>query len=88
MVLHYNVNSTYVLHRPQPGQIGAYKEALERLNTSIAFEAADLDLAAAVSIFDFFVSSLTSRFRQDLSRQEQRNLPNSTRKSLPKGRQG
>jgi len=38
-----------VFYRPQPGQIGVYKDALERLNTSIAFNAADLDLAAAVS---------------------------------------
>lgn len=40
-----------VLHRPQTGQINVYQDALERLNTSIAFNAADLDLAAAVSSF-------------------------------------
>ena len=35
-------------YSPQSGQIGIYKDALERLNTSIAFNASDLDLVAAV----------------------------------------
>jgi len=39
-----------VLHRPQAGQINVYQDALERLNTSIAFNATDLDLPAAVSL--------------------------------------
>ena len=39
------------LHRPQPGQINVYQDALERLNTSIAFNATNLDLPAAVSSF-------------------------------------
>ena len=35
-------------YSPQSGQIGVYKDALERLNMSIAFNASDLDLVAAV----------------------------------------
>jgi hypothetical protein len=46
------------LNSPQSGQINVYKDALERLNTSIAFNASDLDLAKAVRLF--FVISSTS----------------------------
>ena len=42
-----------VQNSPQPGQIGVYRDALERLNTSIAFNAADLDLVATVSLIPF-----------------------------------
>ena len=35
---------------PQPGQIGIYKDALERLNSSIAFNASDTDLVQIVSV--------------------------------------
>lgn len=47
-LLQSGVPSIFTFDSPQPGQMNAYKDALERLNTSIAFNAADLDLPAAV----------------------------------------
>jgi exocyst complex protein 7 len=35
-------------HRPQPGQLNIYKDALERLNTSIAFNTTDMDISVTV----------------------------------------
>lgn len=40
--------STLSLHSPQPGQLDAYKDVLERLNTSIAFKSLDRDLGDTV----------------------------------------
>lgn len=35
---------------PQPGQLEAYREALERLNASIAFKSSEEDTSQAVSL--------------------------------------
>ena len=39
--------------RPQPGQFDAYKDALERLNASIAFKSLDRDSRDTVCAFSF-----------------------------------
>jgi hypothetical protein len=51
-----HLNSDRPLNTPQSGQIYVYKDALERLNTSIAFNASDLDLVKAVRLY-FVISS-------------------------------
>ena len=38
-----------VIPSPQPGQLETYKEALERLNASIAFKSSEEDTTQAVS---------------------------------------
>ena len=53
---HLHSDCRLFLYSPQAGQIGVYKDALERLNTSIAFNASDLDLAAAVWLMCFVIS--------------------------------
>ena len=37
-------------HSPQPGQLEIYKEALERLNASIAFKSSEEDTTQAVGL--------------------------------------
>lgn len=46
---------TLRVYSPQPGQLETYREALERLNASIAFKSSEEDTTQAVS-FEFFAS--------------------------------
>lgn len=45
------------LDSPQPNNLKAYKEALDRLNANIAFKAADRDTAETVRAFIVLVAS-------------------------------
>ncbi|PPQ78842.1 hypothetical protein CVT25_010628 [Psilocybe cyanescens] len=56
------VDESLILRGPQPGQIDVYKEALERLNTSIAFNAADLDLAHTARLVQTGAQKLTQLY--------------------------
>ncbi|KAF9556789.1 exocyst complex component, exo70 subunit [Agrocybe pediades] len=56
------VDESLILRGPQPGQFSAYKDALERLNTSIAFNAADLDLPAAARLVETGAKKLTQLY--------------------------
>ena len=40
-------------YSPQPGQLETYREALERLNASIAFKSSEEDTTQAVSFESF-----------------------------------
>ncbi|KAF8811734.1 hypothetical protein BYT27DRAFT_7276127 [Phlegmacium glaucopus] len=51
-----------ILRGPQSGQIGVYKDALERLNTSIAFNASDLDLRTAARLVETGAKKLTQLY--------------------------
>ncbi|KAH9477346.1 Exocyst complex component 7 [Psilocybe cubensis] len=55
-------DESLILRGPQPGQIAVYKEALERLNTSIAFNAADLDLAHTARLVQTGAQKLTQLY--------------------------
>ncbi|KIM35849.1 hypothetical protein M413DRAFT_449580 [Hebeloma cylindrosporum] len=56
------VDESLILRGPQTGQIDAYKDALERLNTSIAFNATDLDLPAAARLVETGAKKLTQLY--------------------------
>ncbi|KAF8148207.1 exocyst complex component, exo70 subunit [Crassisporium funariophilum] len=56
------VDEALILRGPQPGQINVYKDALERLNTSIAFNASDLDLAATARLVETGAKKLTQLY--------------------------
>lgn len=62
-------------YSPQPGQLETYKEALERLNASIAFKSSEEDTTQAVS-FEFFASfthftiASPGSYRRDWSHQD------------------
>ncbi|KAF8816737.1 exocyst complex component, exo70 subunit [Phlegmacium glaucopus] len=51
-----------ILRGPQSGQIGVYKDALERLNTGIAFNASDLDLRTAARLVESGAKKLTQLY--------------------------
>ncbi|KAJ3514001.1 hypothetical protein NLJ89_g2626 [Agrocybe chaxingu] len=51
-----------ILRGPQPGNLDVYKEALERLNTSIAFNSADQDLAASARLVETGAKKLTQLY--------------------------
>ncbi|KAF9527700.1 exocyst complex component, exo70 subunit [Crepidotus variabilis] len=53
-----------ILRGPQPGQLNVYKDAMERLNTSIAFNAADLDLAATSRLVETGAKRLAQLYTQ------------------------
>ncbi|KAF8970319.1 exocyst complex component, exo70 subunit [Flammula alnicola] len=55
-------DESLILRGPQPNQIGVYKDALERLNTSIAFNAADLDVATAARLVETGAKKLTQLY--------------------------
>jgi exocyst complex protein 7 len=51
-----------ILRGPQSGQIDVYKDTLERLNTSIAFNSSDLDLAAVAHLVETGAKKLTQLY--------------------------
>ncbi|KAF8168883.1 exocyst complex component, exo70 subunit [Pholiota molesta] len=55
-------DESLILRGPQPGQIGVYKDALERLNTSITFNASDLDLVATARLVETGAKKLTQLY--------------------------
>jgi hypothetical protein len=79
-----------VFHRPQTGQINVYQDALERLNTSIAFNATDLDLPAAVSsIHDrFFKVKVLLEFKARLVETSAKKLTQLYTKVVAEGSSG
>ncbi|PPQ98996.1 hypothetical protein CVT24_003478 [Panaeolus cyanescens] len=52
----------FIMKGPQNGQIGAYKDALERLNTNIAFNAVDLDVKATARLVETGAKKLTQMY--------------------------
>ncbi|CAA7257403.1 unnamed protein product [Cyclocybe aegerita] len=51
-----------ILRGPQPTNLDVYKEVLERLNTSIAFNSADQDLAASARLVETGAKKLTQLY--------------------------
>ncbi|KAF5389705.1 hypothetical protein D9757_005962 [Collybiopsis confluens] len=58
-----------ILRGPQPGQLDVYKDALERLNASIAFKASDLDTLDTALLVETGAKKLAQSY-----------IPNSSRK--------
>ncbi|EDR01299.1 exocyst complex component, exo70 subunit [Laccaria bicolor S238N-H82] len=51
-----------ILRGPQPGQIGVYKDTLERLNANIAFKASDGDLDRTARLIETGAKKLTQLY--------------------------
>ncbi|KAI0826310.1 Cullin repeat-like-containing domain protein [Irpex lacteus] len=51
-----------ILRGPQPGQLDAYKDVLERLNTSIAFKSLDRDLGDTARLVETGAKKLTQLY--------------------------
>ncbi|KAF8878668.1 Cullin repeat-like-containing domain protein [Gymnopilus junonius] len=55
-------DESLILRGPQPGQISLYREALERLNTSIVFNSSDIDLVATARLVEAGAKKLTQLY--------------------------
>lgn len=53
-----------VFRRPQTGQLGLYKDALERLNASIAFKSSDADSLETVRLTLLYADSTSHAFHR------------------------